>query len=220
MPTAVDVRVFTWPIAETDGHSYLVNNTQGGISPVLERIYVNDATTTFLNARDLIEIKRENMMTRRTALFQDILLAASRAENPHGWSMRVAKSSYRLGYYPKGALDLDAPAVVDLADEEKLTIAPFMRNNAVSNRSDVPSLIVVPVSQMGRCGRVCRGCTACTALRNDRQATVEYFLDGKVHIVSASEISDINIDRQLQGARDIAHALRRMGSSIEESNIA
>ena len=218
MPTSIDLRIFTWLTDGTKGHSYLVGNDQGGLTPVLERVYVNDLTTTFENLRDLIETKKENMMTRRTALFQEVIHAAASAENHHDWSERVSKSSYRLGYYSDGDFEgCDAPKLIPLQDEGELVAAPFLRNNGVENRSDVPCVIIVPLSQVGpSCNQCCKSCEMCAKDRYSDKL-VQFYIDGHIHSVKMRDMSTVNVDCKLEQAEDIARALRRMGSSINEA---
>jgi hypothetical protein len=101
MVLRVKVRVFTFPSDPRLQNSYVVGTMEGGLLPTVGTLSLDDSekdTVTFAQLRPRLELRDDDGMIRRSALFQEVLAIASASRNPHGWPVS-ALQTYWFGFF-------------------------------------------------------------------------------------------------------------------------
>mmetsp|Transcript_12983 Transcript_12983/g.25191 ORF Transcript_12983/g.25191 Transcript_12983/m.25191 type:complete len:206 (+) Transcript_12983:84-701(+) len=193
----VQVRLYTTPASIQEEHAYLVGSSPGGVSDVLGLVHVDDTTCSFERFRGLVELDAGSAHAgtsggRRSTLFREILFECEHSKNPHLWTNRVRRSSYRLAYMDKEGKPV--PKLVPLSIEGETNLVQFVRKHARRDiHSEAVEVLIVPLSQVGPgCNECCSGCAACTeAKRPDSKAMTVYYQDGRIREVAANLINAI-----------------------------
>lgn len=146
------VHLFTFPQGVERQHSFLVGSDMGGPIGSIGSV-VFDESTTLHQVRTLLETTRDRGMMRRSATFEEILIAMAMPGAHYCSPERAA--TYRFARPSRDAGGV--PVIIPLEEEPNIYA------------SDVtPAIVVVPSAQVGpgcdRCcdGRDCRPCAEAT----------------------------------------------------------